>query len=167
MTFNVIDIEKPSSVSFQHMYIIKYQLKFENKIFELNQTKLHVSLKYPIHFRYRKPHNDLKYKKAFINRRPEFYFDCLNLNYYNNNTFQTPNDILVNGKISKVMARVSSIAVKKKENFDNLVVFVPTGNLEDLPLVLMVTLIITTGAAVYISKKILGMNKKETVKKQI
>ena len=54
------------------------------------------------------------------------------------------------------MTRVHSNAVQENEQLDNLVVFVPTGNLNDLPLVLAVTLIVTLGTAVYISKKILG-----------
>ena len=167
MTFNVIDIEKPSSVSFQHIYLIKYLINKENKLYEGNNVKITVSLKYPIHFRYRRPHHDIEYKTAFVNRKPEFYFDCLNLNYHMNSTSQTPIDLLVNGKISKVMAKVNSNSIiNKDDNLDNLIVLVPTGNLNHLPIVIVITLVVTLSSALYISIKTLQKKTEKYVVSQ-
>jgi len=160
----VIDIEKPSPVSSQHIYLLKYQLKPENKVTEGSDIQIKFSLKYPIHFRYRKPHYEFKYKSAYVNRKPEFYFDCLNLKYYSNTSIEIPNDLLINGEFSKVMTRVNSTHVSS----DDLLVLVPNGDLNDLPLIIMITLFVTVGSALYIAMKMsVGSNKKLNMNDQI
>ena len=155
----MIDIEKPSSVSSQHQYLFKYQLKQENKEITMEKIRINVSIKYPIHFRYRKPHYDLPYKSAFVNRKPEFYFDCLNLKYSLNSTLEFPDDLLINGEFSKVMTRVNS----KTEFSNEPLVHVPNGDLHHLILIIVITLFITVGSAIWIGIQIIRSSKNKNI----
>lgn len=135
------------------MYMIKYPIKPENKLFGENNVTISISLEYPLHFRYRKPHHELTYKKSFVNQKPEFYFDCMTLNYYMNRTIPNFNDIFVFGTVSKVMSRIYSSSDNNDE--ENLIRLIPNGDLNHLPFILISTLAVTLCAAFFIGWKIL------------
>lgn len=135
------------------MYVIKYPIKPENKLLGENNVTISVSLEYPLHFRYRKPHDELIYKKSFVNKKPEFYFDCLTLNYYMNRTIPNFNDAFVFGTVSKVMSRIYSSSDNINE--EDLIRLIPNGDLNHLPFILISTLAVTLGAAFFIGWKIL------------
>ncbi len=140
--------------------MMKYLIKPEDKSINSEKIAIKITIKHQIHFRYRKPHEELQYKKAFINRKPEFYLDCLN-NANFNDIMENPIDLLVNKRISKVMARVDSKAIEEE---GGLVVMVPTGDLKDLPMVILVTFVGTVGAAIYLAKKTIEKNGKKEKK---
>ena len=143
--------------------MMKYLIKPEDKSIDAEAEKVavKVAVKYQIHFRYRKPHAELLYKKAFINRKPAFYLDCLNNENFHEIS-QNPVDLLVKGKISKVLTRVES---KARGEEDGLVVMVPTGDLKDMNAVIIVTLVGTVGAAMYLAKKTMEKTRKKDEKK--
>lgn len=151
-TYNVVDIEKPSSVSSQYVYLLKYTLKPEDRIKNGETIVINVNIEYNLHFRYRTPDYHLEYKQSFVNAHPEFYFDCLNNELHMNKTTKEFGDSFVYSTVSKVLSKVQ---VNSDENREKIVVLIPTGNMNQLPIVLIFTLFLTLTAALFIGKKTL------------
>lgn len=114
----MIDIEKPTSYSKQHLIILSAKLTENDIIFNSIQDEeghatddivnIKLSMTYPIHFRYQNPSFDREYEKSYLNPLPEFFLDCINTDnfprYYN--PFFT--DELISNKIGYSSVKISS-----------------------------------------------------------
>lgn len=145
----MVDIEKPSTVSFQHVFFLKKKLNESEIKKEASQIMIDATINYPIHFRYRRPSNSTLYKGAKLNDNPRFYLDCVR----NKDELESEKkyvafyDQFVSEHFSNAYVRL-----KNKEIIKNIIIVdVPTGDSNLLNVVLLITLALTISAAGYVS----------------
>jgi hypothetical protein len=145
----MIDIEKPSTVSFQHVFFLKKKLNVSEIKKKESKLIINSAITYPIHFRYRRPSSKSLYKEARINGNPRIYMDCLK----NKEEFEKQlNKISFYDQMIAEYFSNDYLHLKNGKGISNQIfVKVPTGNSNLLDVVLFITLGLTILAALYLS----------------
>eukprot|EP01017_Pseudomicrothorax_dubius_P046275 TRINITY_DN8125_c0_g2_i1.p1 TRINITY_DN8125_c0_g2~~TRINITY_DN8125_c0_g2_i1.p1 ORF type:complete len:548 (+),score=124.36 TRINITY_DN8125_c0_g2_i1:78-1721(+) len=145
-TFSRIDIEKPSTLSNQHYYII-YKEIFPEQIKEEGDTfVIDHEFRYPIHFRYQNSSN-VSYANSYVNRKPRVYWSCMEKAYSRRPRSHDLLDQLIEERTRGILHNVEFNYERREVLFDD--VSIPVGRESHSLFIRFGTIGITLGAAIF------------------
>ncbi|KAL4461028.1 hypothetical protein ABPG74_016500 [Tetrahymena malaccensis] len=159
--YRVHDIERPSSLSPQHVYILKYRFKNTDITYDVSKNKyiLQMNETFLFHYRYRTPFEG-QYKQSYMNIHPYFLLNCVEQPKQNNASIKTSLiERMVNTAFNTTNFR--QIDVQQTEQKVKLLERqVPVGNIADKQYTLYITIFLTLSVCIFFAYVILRVSSK-------
>ncbi|EAS01459.2 PIG-X/PBN1 family protein (macronuclear) [Tetrahymena thermophila SB210] len=159
--YRVHDIERPSSLSPQHVYILKYRFKDSDITYDVSKNKyiMQMDESFLFHYRYRTPFEG-KYKQSYMNIYPYFLLNCIEQPKKSNASIKTS---LIERMVNTAFNTTNFRQIDVQQADQKVKILerqVPVGNIADKEYTLYITIFLTVSVCIFFAYIILRVSSK-------